>query len=207
MAVLFRDVAGIPRLTASTTDSALIIIDAQNEYANGLLKVDNVDSSRAVIKSLLEKYRATAKATGRQNVVHVVHKTPDGAPVFTTGTPLADEFEELKPLEGEKVITKLFPSSFAETDLHEYLQSLGVKKIVLVGYMSMVINSAFLFKAHVCVSTTARRGAELAYDIVIAEDGVGDRPLPGYSGDEITKVALLELADFFGTLVSSKDIN
>ncbi|KAK2798281.1 phospholipase C type enzyme [Emmonsiellopsis sp. PD_5] len=196
MAVLFRDVAGIPRLTASTTDSALIIIDAQNEYANGLLKVDNVDSSRAVIKSLLEKYRATAKATGKQNVVHVVHKTPDGAPVFTTGTPLADEFEELKPLEGEKVITKLFPSSFAETDLHEYLQSLDVKKIVLVGYM-----------AHVCVSTTARRGAELAYDIVIAEDGVGDRPLPGYSGDEITKVALLELADFFGTLVSSKDIN
>ncbi|PGH31741.1 hypothetical protein GX50_05464 [[Emmonsia] crescens] len=192
---LFRDMAGIPPLTASTTDSVLIIIDAQNEYANGLLKVANVDKSRVVIKSLLEKYRATAKATG-QNVVHIVHETAADAPVFTTGTPLADEFDELKPLEGEKVITKKFPSAFAETDLHDYLQSLGAKKIVLVGYM-----------AHVCVSTTARRAAELAYDIVVAQDGVGSRPLGEYSGDEITKVSLLEVADFFGTLVSSKDIN
>lgn len=71
-------------------------------YANGLLKVANVDKSRVVIKSLLEKYRATAKATG-QNVVHIVHETAADAPVFTTGTPLADEFDELKPLEGEKV--------------------------------------------------------------------------------------------------------
>ncbi|OJD26607.1 hypothetical protein ACJ73_02016, partial [Blastomyces percursus] len=165
-------------------------------YANGLLKVDNVDKSRVIIKSLLEKYRATAKATGKQNLVHIVHQTAADAPVFTTGTPLADEFEELKPLEGEKVITKKFPSAFAETDLHEYLQSLGAKKIVLVGYM-----------AHVCVSTTARRAAELAYDIVVAQDGVGGRPLGEYSGDEIAKVALLEVADFFGTLVWSKDIN
>ncbi|EEH42532.2 uncharacterized protein PADG_07352 [Paracoccidioides brasiliensis Pb18] len=201
---LFRDMAGIPPLTASTTDSVLIIIDAQNEYAHGVLKVSNVDSSRAVIKSLLEKYRATAKITGKQNVVHIVHRTPEGAPVFTSGTPLEDEFDELKPLKGEKVITKRFPSSFAETDLHEYLQSLGAKKIVLVGYMAS--NPTFK-EAHVCVSTTARRAGELAYDIVIAQDGVGDRPLPGYSGEEIAKVALLELADFFGTLVLSQDIN
>ncbi|OJD14360.1 hypothetical protein AJ78_05295 [Emergomyces pasteurianus Ep9510] len=193
---LFRDMAGIPPLTAATTDSVLIIVDAQNEYANGRFTVSNVDKSRVVIKSLLEKYRATAKTTGKQNVVHIVHETSAAAPVFTTGTPLADEFEELTPLEGEKVITKKFPSAFAETDLHEYLQSLGAKKIVLVGYM-----------AHICISTTARRAAELAYDIVIAQDGVGDRPLGEYSGDELAKVALLELADFFGTLVSSKDIN
>ncbi|EEQ89068.1 hypothetical protein RJZ56_006839 [Blastomyces dermatitidis] len=193
---LFRDMAGMKPLTATTTDSVLIIIDAQNEYACGLLKVDNVDKSRVIIKSLLEKYRATAKATGKQNLVHIVHQTAADAPVFTTGTTLADEFEELKPLEGEKVITKKFPSAFAETDLHEYLQSLGARKIVLVGYM-----------AHVCVSTTARRAAELAYDIVVAQDGVGGRPLGEYSGNEIAKVALLEVADFFGTLVWSKDIN
>ncbi|PGG98391.1 hypothetical protein AJ80_09541 [Polytolypa hystricis UAMH7299] len=195
MALFRDDIAGIPPLTASTSDSVLIIIDAQNEYANGLLKIRDVEISRVVIKSLLEKYRATAKQTGKQNVVHIVHKTPDGAPVFTTGTQLAEEFDELKPVEGEKLITKLFPNAFAGTDLHEYLQSLGAKKIVLVGYM-----------AHVCVSTTARRAAELEYDIVIAEDAVGGRDLPGYDGNEVKKVALLELADFFGTVVQSKDI-
>lgn len=64
--------------------------------------------------------------------MHVVHSTPDGAPVFTPGTELAEEFDELKPLSGEKVIKKVHPSSFADTDLHEYL---GGGKIVLTGYM------------------------------------------------------------------------
>ncbi|KAL1958701.1 hypothetical protein VTO42DRAFT_4044 [Malbranchea cinnamomea] len=192
----FREIIGVPPSTASTSDSVLIIIDAQNEYANGLLKVRNVENSRAVIASLLTKYRATAKATGKQNVVHVVHQTPAGAPVFTQGTPLAEEFEELKPIDREKVITKNFPSAFGKTDLHEFLQGLGAKKIVLVGYM-----------AHVCVSTTARAGAELGYDVLVAQDGVGDRDIPGYAGDELSKVALTELADAFVTLVSSQDIN
>ena len=55
--------------------------------------------------------------------------------MFTPGTELAEEFEELSPKEGEKVIGKNYPSSFAKTDLNEYLESIGIKKIVLVGYM------------------------------------------------------------------------
>ena len=87
----FRDLLGIPASTASTSDSALIIIDAQNEYASGALTVTNAAASGKVIAELLEKYR---KANGK--VVHVLHKTPEGAPIFTPGTELADEFKELK---------------------------------------------------------------------------------------------------------------
>lgn len=32
-------------------------------------------------------------------------------------------------------IEKTLPGSFANTDLQEYLQSIGAKKVVLVGYM------------------------------------------------------------------------
>lgn len=130
MAVSFRSLIGIQPSPASTEDSVLIIIDAQNEYASGHLKVSNVETSRAVIAKLLEKYRA-AKAP----VVHVVHETPTGAPVFTSGTHLADEFTELKPLAGEEVVTKHFPGSFAETNLQTILEKTGRKKIVLTGYM------------------------------------------------------------------------
>lgn len=87
----FRDLLGIPASTASTSDSALIIIDAQNEYASGALTVTNAAASSKVIAELLEKYR---KADGK--VIHVLHKTPEGAPIFTPGTELADEFKELK---------------------------------------------------------------------------------------------------------------
>ncbi|PKS05623.1 hypothetical protein jhhlp_008142 [Lomentospora prolificans] len=191
MAQSFRQIIGVPPSTASTKDSTLIIIDAQNEYAEGKLAVTNIQSSRKVIKALLEKYRA---ANG--HIVHVVHDTPPGAPVFTPGTKLAEELEELTPKDGEKVVHKNYPSSFADTDLKQHLDSIGSKKLVLVGYM-----------AHVCVSTTARDGARYGYDVIVAEDAVGDRNIPGVEADQLVKVALAEIADGFGTIVQSSEIN
>lgn len=129
-ATSFRDLVGIPASTASPSDSVLIIIDAQNEYAEGQLKVTNAAESRKVIAGLLEKYRV---ANG--SIVHVVHDTPEGAPVFTPGTKLAEEFDELKPKDGEAVIHKNFPGSFTKTDLQSVLDKTGKKKVVLTGYM------------------------------------------------------------------------
>ncbi|MCJ1376762.1 hypothetical protein MMC20_008007 [Loxospora ochrophaea] len=186
----FRQIIGIPPSTASPSDSVLVIIDAQNEYATGLLETVNVGSTRAAIKALLERYR-----TAEGEVVHVCHKTPEEAPVFTPGKEVGKEFDELKPMEKEKVIWKQHPSAFAGTELHEVLEGVGKKKVVLVGYM-----------AHVCVSTTARQASELGYDVVLAEDAIGDRDIPGVTGEEVTRIALLELADAFGTVVRSADI-
>lgn len=130
-ATSLREFLGVTPSTASTSDSTLIIIDAQNEYAKGKLQCSNTASSRKAIAFLLEKYR---NANGK--IVHVTHTVPEGAPVFTPGTELAEEFDELKPREGEKVVQKVHPSAFAETDLHEHL---GGGKIVLTGYMVRVV--------------------------------------------------------------------
>jgi len=103
MAASFKtDILGIPPSTASTADSTLIIIDAQNEYAHGKLQVSNVIASRVKIHELLERYRAK---DGK--IIHIKHSVPDGAPVFTPGTELAEEFDELAPKDGEKVIEKM----------------------------------------------------------------------------------------------------
>ncbi|KAI0431909.1 Isochorismatase-like protein [Xylaria sp. FL1042] len=187
----FRQTIGVPPSTASTSDSVLVIIDAQNEYASGLLKTENVESTRAANAALLEKYRAA-----NAPIVHVVHKTPDGAPVFTPGTPLADEFDELKPKDGEHIVGKQQPGSFTGTQLQEILEKTGRKKVVLTGYM-----------AHVCVSTTARQGAERGWDVIIPKDAVGDRHIPGVDAAELVRVALSEVADAFGTVVESKEIS
>lgn len=129
--------------------------------------------------------------------MHIAHKTPDGAPIFTPGTALAAEFDELKPRDGEKVIWKEAVSSFAGTDLHDYLASLGDrgKKTLLTGYM-----------AHVCVSSTARAGADLGYNIVLAGDAIGDRDIPGFTGPEVTSAVLKELGDAFGTVIQSSEV-
>lgn len=184
----------------------LVIIDAQNEYSEGKLKVTNAASSGKAIAGLLEKYRQ-----GSGKIVHVTHSTPDGAPVFTPGTDLAKEFSELKAKDGEKTISKHHPSSFADTDLDQYLKSTGLKKIVLTGYMVSRLGTQsddLLIgrQAHVCVSTTARDGARLGYDVLLAEDAVGDRDIPGASGAEVTKMVMHELGDAFATVIQSSDV-
>ena len=163
-------------------------------YADGHLKTVDVANTRKANASLLEKYRAGGDG---KNIVHVVHKVPTGAPIFTPDTPLAAEFDELVAKNGEKVVEKEKVSSFADTDLDQYLKGLGDrgKKIVLTGYM-----------AHVCVSTTARAGNDLGYEVLLAKDAIGDRDIPGLGGAEVTEAVLKELGDAFGTVVEGKDI-
>ncbi len=163
----------------------------RNRYANGHLKTENVASTRKSISTLLEKYRA-AKAP----IVHIVHQTPSGAPVFTPDTDLAKPFSELTPKGDEKLIEKNYPGSFTGTDLDEYLKKSGRNKVVLTGYM-----------AHVCVSTTARQAAEKGYDVVIAEGAVGDRDIPGAKAEDVVAMTLKELGDAFGSVVKAESIN
>ena len=95
----FRSFLGVEPSKPTPKDSVLVIVDAQNEYDHGLLAISEVKSSRAVIGDVLKKYREV-----NGDVVHVRHATPEGAPLFTPGTELAEEFSELsKGADGEKV--------------------------------------------------------------------------------------------------------
>src|SRR3954447_14708100 len=52
--------------------------------------------------------------------------------------------------------------------------------------------------AHVCVSTTARQAEQRGYEVLLAEDGIGDRDIPGATGEKVTKMVMNELGDAFG---------
>lgn len=158
------------------------------------MKTAEVESTRAAISSLLDIYRS-ADSSG-SNIVHVIHKTPPGAPVFTQDTPLAEEFEELAPKGQEKLIEKQFPGSFTGTELANILEKSGKKKVVLTGYM-----------AHVCVSTTARQAAERGYDVLLAKEAIGDRDIPGARAKEVVEMSLKELADAFATVIGVSEVN
>lgn len=92
----FRALIGTPPSTATPTDSTLIIIDAQNEYATGKLRTVDVDSTSSAIATLLGRYRDKGG-----DVVHVLHRTPKGAPVFDAAQ--GEEMEAVKAGRGEKV--------------------------------------------------------------------------------------------------------
>lgn len=195
MALSFKQILGVPASTFTPSDSTLIIIDAQNEYANGSLTISNLGPSRANIASLLAAYR---KANG--HIIHVVHSVPAGAPVFTPGTDLAEEFAELKPTESsdkerEITIQKQLPGAFTGTSLGEVVDAIGSKKVLLVGYM-----------AHICVSTTAREAFQRGLDVGVVGDAIGDRDVPGATAEELVKVVLAELGDCFATVVSTESV-
>ena len=152
-ATSFRQILGISPSTASPSDSTLIIIDAQNEYADGKLVVSDVKSTSAaiagssqafpidsdILTQFLTDLLKTYRASGTDNIIHVKHQVPAGAPVFTPDTPLAEIMDVVAPKQGEKVITKQHPGSFTGTDLEQYLEAIPGgkgKKVVLTGYMA-----------------------------------------------------------------------
>lgn len=186
-----RAIIGQKPSTATPQDSALIIIDAQNEYATGKLAIHDLPSSRAAIVSLLKAYRTAGQAA---HIVHVLHETSRDWPMFTVGTPMADEFPELTS-QDEKVVKKKHLGAFTGSELGPWLEQTGLKKVVLCGYMS-----------HGCVSTTARQAEERGFDVLIARDAVGTRDIPGAEADELLRVSLAEVGDIFGTVIQSKDL-
>lgn len=44
--------------------------------------------------------------------------------------------------------------------------------------------------SHVCVSTTARQAAQRGYDVLVAEDAIGDRDVPGASAEQLVQVRI-----------------
>ena len=70
----------------------------------------------------------------------------------------------LEPLEGEPVIEKQWASAFFATDLDQQLSALGVDSLVVTGLTTSG-----------CVRASAVDGLQNDYQVVIAEEAVGDR--------------------------------
>jgi nicotinamidase-related amidase len=110
MAQSFRATIGLGPSTASLNDSVLLLVDVQNEYHHGKLAVKNFNASASAISQLLNRYRAAGG-----DVIHVFHETSAEAPIFTTGTELAEPWDGVKPRDGESVVKKPAPISFTGT--------------------------------------------------------------------------------------------
>src|SRR5690606_25576883 len=116
-------------------------------------------------KKLLEFYRSN-----KLPVIHIKHIADEGATFFLPDTPGAEINPVVKPVAGEKVITKHYPNSIRETDLQEYLKKLGIKNLVVTGMMT-----------DVCVEATLRAAWDIGYNNTLVSDACAtkDRTLNG----------------------------
>ncbi|WP_435973618.1 isochorismatase family protein [Streptomyces sp. Qhu_M48] len=189
-----RDVIGLPQELPRLGESALIMIDFQNTYRTGVMRLDGAERAVAAGARLL----AAARAAGTP-VVHVVNDGGEGTP-YDIRAEIGAISDEVAPIEGEKVVVKQVPNAFHGTDLEETLKGLGVSgDLVIAGFMT-----------HMCVLFTAQGAFNLGYRPTVVAEATATRPLAGPDGtvlpsDALRAASLTTVTDLFGTVARTVD--
>ncbi|HJE25477.1 MAG TPA: cysteine hydrolase [Methylorubrum populi] len=168
-----RSLSGLPQEPAALTGSALVLIDLQNTYREGVMRLEGVEPAIREAKALLDRARDAGIP-----VFHVRHDSGPGSPYDVTAA-IGQISDEVAPREGEPIITKGYPSSFIGTDLQAQLETAGVKDVILAGFMT-----------HMCVNSTARSAFSLGFRPTVVAAATATRALPGPDGTTIPAAAL-----------------
>ena len=186
-----RDLKGLGHTPSSLSESALIMIDCQNTYREGIMKLEGVENALEEGKKLLERARALGIP-----IFHIRHDAGPGSP-YDINDHIGAIADIVAPIEGEPVITKNFPNSFVQTDLDEQLKAKVVKNIILAGFMT-----------HMCVNSTAHGGFNLGYAPTVVASATASRPLQAANGkvlsaQEVHDGALASTRDLYAAVVDS----
>lgn len=173
---------------------ALIVIDIQNDYfENGAWELVGTTEASLKARKVIDHFRAKDLP-----IAHIQHLGAEDAPFFVAGTQGAEIHDNVKPLEGEKVIQKYYPNSFRETDLLDYLKSHDVDKVVIVGMMT-----------HMCVDATTRAAKDFGFDCTVISDACAskDQELNGkvVKAEDVHTAFLAALTFFYATVVTSEE--
>lgn len=188
-----RELVGIGLAPASLSESALIMIDCQNTYRKGVMQLTGVEEAILEAKKLLEKARAL-----KIPVIHIQHDGGEGSP-YDINAEVGAISDEVAPVAGELVITKHYPNSFIATDLDQQLKALGIKNIVLAGFMT-----------HMCINSTAHGGFNLGYIVTVVASATATRPLLTANGkvlsaQEVQDGAIASTRDLYAAVVDTVD--
>lgn len=132
--------------------TALILIDIQYFYfPEGAVELEAPEAAATNAQKILEYFREKNAL-----VVHVRHEFEPGG----------DIHELVKPIEGEQVFSKKEVNSFLGTGLNQYLQSHGIKNLVLAG-----------MQTHMCLEGATRAAHDLGYQCTVIADACATRNL------------------------------
>lgn len=149
---------------------ALIVIDAQQEYFDGLLPIQFPERGDSIAN--IQKAIDAAQNTDTP-IVLVQHELPTEAPVFATGSSTWQNHPTIAAYEdaAAKRISKQFSSIFADTDLETWLREQDIDTITLAGYMT-----------NNCVIASAAAAEPLGVIVEVLSDATGAIDLANDAG-------------------------
>jgi len=123
---------------------ALIVIDVQNEYVSGKLRIENPP----VGESLQRIGRAMDAAhAARVPVIVVQNHAPASAPIFARGSPGWELHPEVASRPRDHLLEKTLPSAFAQTNLADWLCARDIDTLAVAGYMTHNCDAATIIDA------------------------------------------------------------
>ena len=184
-----REISGMGYHPASLIDSAIILIDIQNTYRQGLMELTNVEPAIIEAQKLLKISREL-----KIPVIHIQHDAGIGSP-YDVKSDIGAIAIEVTPIAGEKVIVKNYPNSFVHTELDAELKTLGINNIILAGFMT-----------HMCINSTAQGAFNLGYATTIIANATATRPLLSINGkvlsaEEVHLAALASARDLYAVVL------
>ena len=176
-------------------ESALVVIDFQNEYFSGRMPIPDGAAALAKTRELI-----TFADSHKIPVYHVQHVAPAGSPVFAIDGQTVKFHPDMQPRPQDVVLQKSTVSVFASTDLDQQLKNAGIQTLIISGLMT-----------HACVAGAARDAAPLGYNVIVASDASATRAITRANGvsidkDSLHKAALAEVEDTFGDVLSTAQI-
>ncbi len=177
------------------SNAALIAIDVQSGFDSDHWGVRNNLDMEANGQALLAAWRASGRP-----VVHTRHDSTSPSSPLAPRQP-GNRFKiGFEPRSGELIVAKTVNSAFIGTDLEAWLRRARVAQLVLFGIAT-----------DMCVSTTARMGANLGFEIIVAGDAchTWDQIAPDGAptdGDTIHRANLTTLNTEFGLVAQTRDL-
>jgi len=168
---------------------ALLVVDAQNEFSPaGQRAVPRHGEALAMILRRVADTRAERRPIAW--IRH--HNRPDESPAFRPGSWGAEFSPGLGAEAGhgpEREFTKDVYGAFTGTGLEAWLQEVGAKEVMILGFFT-----------HMCVSTSVREALVRGFAVVVDPEATGARelvhPTLGHqSADEVRRTALLQVED------------
>lgn len=172
---------------------ALIVIDVQNEYFNGSLRIEYPPVSQSLLN--ITRAMDAAHAAGIPVVV-VRHLTPEGTPIFARGSATAELHPEIARRPHDLLVDKEEASALYGTGLGDWLRARGVDTLTVVGYMT-----------HNCDDSTVRQASHEGWRVELLHDASGSLPYANAIGsataEEIHRVFTLVMHTGFAAVADT----